>query len=127
MHETKNNGFREKCRKTVMNFVTLDGVLAETSRLKIEPVPLKTERALQAAEVHPEQYEEFMAIAENPEFTGHIVHALASDPEAQEHSGKVLIGAEIAQHYGIKDEGREPPSYREMLGAPPEFSEAKVY
>lgn len=89
--------------------------------------PLRTERALQAAEVHPEQYEEFMAIAENPQFTGHIVHAIASDPKAQEHSGKVLIGAEIAKHYGIKDDGKEPPSYREMLGAPPTFSEAKVY
>jgi len=89
--------------------------------------PLRTERALEAAEVHPEQYEEFMAIAENPQFTGHIVHAIASDPKAQELSGKVHIGAEIAKRYGITDQGKEPPSYREMLGAPPEYSEAKVY
>lgn len=89
--------------------------------------PLKTERASQAAEVHPEQYKELMAVAENPQFTGHIVHAIASDPKAQEVSGKVLIGAEIAQRYGIKDDGKEPPSYREMLGSPPEFSPAKVY
>ncbi len=89
--------------------------------------PLRTERALEAAEVHPEQYEEFMAIAENPQFTGHIVHAIASDPKAQELSGKVHIGAEIAKRYGITDQGKEPPSYREMLGAPPSFSEAKVY
>ena len=89
--------------------------------------PLKTERALEAAEVHPEQYEELMAVAESPQFTGHIVHAIASDPKAQELSGQVLIGAEIAQRYGIKDDGKEPPSYREMLGNPPTFSEAKVY
>jgi len=89
--------------------------------------PLRTERALEAAEVHPEQYEEFMAIAENPQFTGHIVHAIASDPKAQELSGKVHIGAEIAKRYGITDQGKEPPSYREMLGAPPTYSEAKVY
>ncbi len=89
--------------------------------------PLKTERALQAAEVHPEQYKELMAVAESPQFTGHIVHAIASDPKAQEISGKVLIGAEIASRYGLKDEGKEPPSYREMLGSPPEFSQAKVY
>ena len=89
--------------------------------------PLKTERALEAAEVHPEQYKELMAVAESPQFTGHIVHAIASDPKAQELSGKVLVGAEIAQRYGIKDDGKEPPSYREMLGAPPTFSEAKVY
>ncbi len=89
--------------------------------------PLKTERALEAAEVHPEQYKELMAVAESPEFTGHIVHAIASDPKAQELSGQVLVGAEVAQRYGIKDDGKEPPSYREMLGAPPTFSEAKVY
>lgn len=89
--------------------------------------PLRTERALEAAEVHPEQYEEFMAIAENPQFTGHIVHAIASDPKAQELSGKVQIGAEVAKRYGITDQGKEPPSYREMLGPPPTYSEAKVY
>ena len=89
--------------------------------------PLKTERAMQAAEVHPEQYEELMKVAESPQFTGHIVHAIASDPKAQELSGQVLIGAEVAKRYDIKDDGKEPPSYREMLGSPPEFSEAKVY
>ena len=89
--------------------------------------PLKTERASQAAEVHPEQYEELMKVAERPQFTGHIVHAMANDPKAQEISGQVHIGAEIAKRYGLTDEGREPPSYREMLGAPPTFSEAKVY
>ena len=30
-----------------------------------------------AAEVHPEQYEEIMKVAENPEYTGHLLHALA--------------------------------------------------
>ena len=89
--------------------------------------PLKTERASQAAEVHPAQYEELMKVAESPQFTGHIVHAMANDPKAQEISGKVHIGAEIAKRYGLKDDGKEPPSYREMLGAPPNFSEAKVY
>ena len=38
---------------------------------------LRTERALMAAEVHPEQYEEIMKVAENPEYTGHLLHALA--------------------------------------------------
>jgi len=91
--------------------------------------PLLTERALIAAEVHPEQYKDFMAVAESPQFTGHILHAIASDPKAQEVSGMTLIGAEIAKdRYGLKDrDGKQPPSYRDMLGAPQPLNPAKVY
>ena len=33
--------------------------------------------------------------------------------------GQTLIGAELAQRYGLQDAGgKQPPSYREMLGAP---------
>ena len=40
-------------------------------------------------------------------------------PGAQSLSGQTLISAEVARRYGITEEGgREPPSYREMLGAP---------
>jgi NAD(P)-dependent dehydrogenase (short-subunit alcohol dehydrogenase family) len=91
--------------------------------------PLLTERALNAAKVHPEQYEEFMNFAETPEFTGHILHAIASDPKAAELSGKTLVGAEIAKdRYNMKDtNGRQPPSHRDMLGSPLIFSDAVVY
>lgn len=91
--------------------------------------PLLTERALIAAEVHPEQYKDFMAVAESPQFTGHILHAIASDPKAQEISGHTLIGAEVAKdRYQLKDRGdKQPPSYREMLGAPNEPNAARVY
>jgi len=89
--------------------------------------PLRTERAAVAAQTAKEQYEAFMETAENPQFTGHILHAIANDPHGDAQSGRVLIGAEIARHYGLTDQGRQPPSYRAMLGAPPEPNPAAVY
>ena len=42
-------------------------------------------------------------------------------------SGQTFISAELAQRYGITEEGgRVPPSYREMLGAPRVPHPAKV-
>lgn len=62
---------------------------------------------------------EFAEHAETPEFTGHLIDALYRDPALAELSGQTVIGAELAQRYGITDEGgRRPPSHREMLGAP---------
>jgi hypothetical protein len=49
------------------------------------------------------------------------------DPQLPELSGRTVIGAELAQRYGIADEGgRLPPSHREALGAPREPSRAIV-
>lgn len=57
--------------------------------------------------------------AETPEFTGYVIDALFGDPGLAELSGQALIGAELAQRYGITDEGgRRPPSHRDMLGSP---------
>jgi NAD(P)-dependent dehydrogenase (short-subunit alcohol dehydrogenase family) len=89
--------------------------------------PLLTERALIAAKTNKEQYEGFMAVAEHPQFTAHILYDIAADPKGDELSGRVLIGAEIATRYGIDDQGKTPPSYRDMLGAPPEPNPAAVY
>ncbi len=89
--------------------------------------PLITERSTIARTLHPEQYEGFIDTAENPEFTGHIIHALASRPEGAELSGRTLIGAEIAQQLGITDRGNVRPSYREMLGSPNDPNPAAVY
>ena len=67
------------------------------------------------------------AQAETPQFNGRIIHALASDPELMSLSGQTFISAELAQRYGITEEGgRVPPSYREMLGAPRRPHPAKV-
>ncbi|MGH6631409.1 MAG: SDR family NAD(P)-dependent oxidoreductase [Burkholderiales bacterium] len=89
--------------------------------------PLKTERAMTAATTNPEQYEAFLATAENPEFTGHIVYALATQPLGETLSGRTLIGAEVARELGVTDRGVERPSYREMLGSPNEPNPAAVY
>jgi NAD(P)-dependent dehydrogenase (short-subunit alcohol dehydrogenase family) len=81
--------------------------------------PLLTERTARAVTQRPDQYEGFMAVAETPGFTGRLVAALYDDPEVETLSGQTLIGAELALRYGMQDEGgKQPPSYRDMLGAP---------
>lgn len=89
--------------------------------------PLKTERAMTAGTTNPEQYEAFLAAAENPEFTGHIVYELATQPLGEDLSGRTVIGAEVARDLAIDDRGVERPSYREMLGSPNEPNPAAVY
>lgn len=81
--------------------------------------PLRTERSERTLAGHPDQYEGFMAQAETPEFNGSVLHALYEDPNLAEFNGQTLITAEIAERYGITEEGgRKPPSYRAMLGDP---------
>jgi NAD(P)-dependent dehydrogenase (short-subunit alcohol dehydrogenase family) len=89
--------------------------------------PLITERSMIARTQHPEQYEGFIESAENPEFTAHILDALATDPRGAALSGSTLIGAEIARELGVTDRGKQRPSYREMLGSPPAKNPAAVY
>jgi NAD(P)-dependent dehydrogenase (short-subunit alcohol dehydrogenase family) len=89
--------------------------------------PLVTERSLIARDTNPEQYEGFIESAENPEFTAHILDAIAAAPHRAEISGQTLIGAEIANELGVTDRGKERPSYREMLGNPPVKNPAAVY
>jgi NAD(P)-dependent dehydrogenase (short-subunit alcohol dehydrogenase family) len=86
-----------------------------------------TERTAAAMQARPNQYEQFLQQAETPRFNGQVIHALASDPRSMRFNGKTLITAELAREYGITEEGgREPPSYREMLGAPREPHPARV-
>jgi NAD(P)-dependent dehydrogenase (short-subunit alcohol dehydrogenase family) len=81
--------------------------------------PLLTERFARALAERPDQYEGFAAVAETPHFTGRLIAALAADPDLASLNGQTLIGAELAQRYGLQDAGgKQPPSYREMLGAP---------
>lgn len=89
--------------------------------------PQITERALIAREVNPEQYEGFMAVAENPEFTGHILDAILASPRLAELSGETLVGAEIAKELGVQDRGQDRMSHREMLGSPRPKNPAAVY
>lgn len=89
--------------------------------------PLVTERSLIAQKTNPEQYEGFIDAAENPEFTAHIIDAIAKAPNRDELSGQTLIGAEIAKELGVTDRGKEKPSYRDMLGSPHPKNPAAVY
>jgi len=58
-------------------------------------------------------------MAETPQFNGRIIHALTTDERRMDKSGQTLITAELALEYGITDEdGRQPPSHRDMLGEP---------
>lgn len=88
---------------------------------------LLTERFRSAFDGHPDALAETAKHAETPEFTGHVINALYRDPDIVQLSGHTVIGAEIAQRYGITDvEGRQPPSHRDMMGAPREPSSVIV-
>ncbi len=89
--------------------------------------PQITERSEIARRTNPEQYEGFIAMAENPEFTAHILDAIDRAPNRNELSGQTLIGAEIARELGVTDRGHDRPSHREMLGAPRPKNPAAVY
>ncbi len=81
--------------------------------------PLLTERTARALAERPDQYEGFMSVAETPGFTGRLIAALYEDAALDTLNGQTLIGAELALRYGMQDEGgKQPPSYRDMLGAP---------
>lgn len=80
---------------------------------------LLTDKMRAAFDGQPEALAAMAEHAETPEFTGQVIDALYRDPELDDLNGHTLIGAELAQRYGITDDGgRQPPSHREMLGSP---------
>lgn len=89
--------------------------------------PQLTERAQIAATTNPEQYEGFLAFAENPEFSAHVIDAIDKAPNRDDLSGQTLIVAEIARELGLTDRGHDRPSHREMLGSPRPKNPAAVY
>jgi NAD(P)-dependent dehydrogenase (short-subunit alcohol dehydrogenase family) len=91
------------------------------------PGLVKTERTLSVCAAEPEKYGAWLDMGETPEFIGRVVRALYEDPERQKRSGEVFYAAELALEYGVKDvDGAQPPSHREFLGGPTEFSPAVV-
>jgi NAD(P)-dependent dehydrogenase (short-subunit alcohol dehydrogenase family) len=86
--------------------------------VSVWPGWVATEFAMKVVSEHPE-YADQAANFETPQFTGLVIDALFRDPAVMNYSGQALIGAEMAQHYGIRDiNGKQPPSYRETMGAP---------
>ena len=50
-----------------------------------------------------------MSNSESPQFIGRVVAALAADPHIMKKSGKVLVAAQEALEYGIRDiDGKQP-------------------
>lgn len=88
---------------------------------------LKTERSMAVFDAQPDLYAEAAALAESPQFTGLVIDALANDPGLMARSGQILVGAELAEEYGVRDiDGRSPLSHRAMFGDPTIFSDAVV-
>ena len=105
----------------------VDGKAFNIAAVSIWMGMLKTDRTKRVMDLDPQKYAPFWAIAETPEFTGHIISAIYRDPKRAEKSGKVLIGAEVALEYGIKDaEDKQPPSHRPFLGEPAQAHPAIV-
>ncbi|MDT5221963.1 MAG: hypothetical protein QOF15_4068 [Mycobacterium sp.] len=87
---------------------------------------LLTEKLRAAFAGQPEVLTKTAEHAETPEFTGYLIDALFGDADLAGLSGQTLIGAELAQRYGITDDdGRRPPSHRH-LGLPREPSTVVV-
>ena len=81
---------------------------------------LLTDRVRKIVDSNPEKFGHILDSAETPELTGHVIWALYNDPDLMAVSGQTLIGAELAVKYGITDdEGRQPPSYRDMFDVHP--------
>lgn len=81
---------------------------------------LLTDRVRKIIASKPEKFGHILDTAETPELTGHVIWALYNDDDLMAVSGQTLIGAELAKMYGITDEdGRQPPSYRDMFDVHP--------
>lgn len=89
--------------------------------------PQITERSKIALQTNPEQYAGFLEMAENPEFSAHVIAAIDQAANREELSGQTLIVAEIAKELGVTDRGNERPSHRAMLGSPRPKNPAAVY
>ena len=72
--------------------------------ISLYPGMVRTEAVLAAAE----QGWLDLSNSESPEFIGHVIAALASDPNLMEKSGKVLIAAAEAIGYEVTDSGKQP-------------------
>ncbi len=78
-------------------------------------------RALRA-EALPDELRQTLPLWETPEFSAFVLDALSDDPEIRQFAGTAVIGAELAERYGIRDtDGKQPISYRASMGAPLDF------
>ena len=55
--------------------------------------------------------------SESPEFIGRVIAALSRDPKLMDHTGKIIVAAEAALTYGIKDAEDKQPTPLTLSGA----------
>jgi dehydrogenase/reductase SDR family member 1 len=71
--------------------------------VSLYPGMVRTEKVMEAAEWLD------LSNSESPDFIGRAVAALAVDPDALRHTGKVLVAAGLAKEYGFSDiDGKSP-------------------
>ena len=71
--------------------------------VSLYPGLVRTESVLKAADFFD------LSNSESPQFLGRVVTGLANDPNLMEKSGQVLVAAELAIAYGIRDiDGKQP-------------------
>jgi NAD(P)-dependent dehydrogenase (short-subunit alcohol dehydrogenase family) len=71
--------------------------------VSLYPGLVRTEKVMEAAAWLD------LSNSESPEFVGRAVAALAADPEAIRHTGRVLVAAALARDYGFTDiDGKSP-------------------
>jgi NAD(P)-dependent dehydrogenase (short-subunit alcohol dehydrogenase family) len=71
--------------------------------VSLYPGLVRTESVMRAAEYFD------ISNSESPQFTGRVIAALAEDPNLMSRTGKVWVGAALAQEYGIEDiDGKHP-------------------
>lgn len=75
---------------------------------------LATDRVKELIANDPVKFGRLEGTIESPEYTGHVIWALYEDPDLARYSGQTVIGAEMGRHYGIEDNGRFPPSVRDL-------------
>jgi NAD(P)-dependent dehydrogenase (short-subunit alcohol dehydrogenase family) len=71
--------------------------------VSLYPGMVRTEKVMEAAQWLD------LTNSESPQFVGRAVVALATDPDALRHTGKVLVAAALAKEYGFTDiDGKSP-------------------
>ena len=71
--------------------------------VSLYPGMVRTEKVMEAAQWLN------LSNSESPEFIGRAIAALAADPEAMRHSGRIVVAAALAIDYGFADvDGRSP-------------------
>lgn len=86
-----------------------------------------TERTEAVLSQAPDKYQVTAEQMESSEFPGLVINALSADQQLMDKSGLILVAAELALEYGIKDvTGFQPPSNAGFLGSPRQANPAIV-